>query len=100
MAAKSHSDFSRQSLGIYRKMLEESFVLRDLEFYRKAPEFQENRRLFEAYPRLAASVASRLFTIDGSPPVHLLGKIWSEIKRNRLAVSRLALDGWRGATWL
>jgi electron transfer flavoprotein-quinone oxidoreductase len=100
MAAKSRGDFSRQGLEIYREILQEGFVLRDLEFYRKAPEFQENRRLFEAYPKLAAAVASRLFTVDGSPPVHLLGKILSEIKRSKLGLSRLALDGWRGATSL
>jgi electron transfer flavoprotein-quinone oxidoreductase len=100
MAAKGQGDFSRHGLGIYRKILEESFVLRDLEFYRRAPEFQENSRLFQTYPKLATSVASRLFTVDGSPPVHLLGKILSEIKESRLGLSRLALDGWRGATWL
>lgn len=100
MAAKSQGDFSRQGLGLYRKMLKESFVLRDLEFYRKAPEFQENRRLFQTYPKLATGVASRLFTVDGSPPVHLLGKILSEIKKSRLGLSELAIDGWRGATWL
>ena len=100
MAAKGQGDFSPQGLGIYRKILEESFVLRDLEFYRRAPEFQENSRLFQTYPKLATSVASRLFTVDGSPPVHLLGKILSEIKESRLGLSRLAIDGWRGATWL
>jgi electron transfer flavoprotein-quinone oxidoreductase len=100
MAAKARGDFSRQGLGIYRKMLEESFVLRDLKFYRRAPEFQENRRLFQVYPKLATSVASRMFTVDGSPPVHLLGKIVREIKESRLGLSRLAVDGWRGATWL
>jgi electron transfer flavoprotein-quinone oxidoreductase len=100
IAAKSQGDFSRQGLGIYRKFLKESFVLRDLEFYRRAPEFQENRRLFQIYPKFAAAAASRLFTVDGSPPVHLLGKILSEIKKSQLRVSRLAVDGWRGATWL
>ncbi len=100
MEAKSRGDFSRQGLGIYREMLKESFVLRDLEFYRKASEFQENRRLFQTYPKLATSLASRLFTVDGSPPVHLLGKILSELKESRLGLSKLATDGWRGATWL
>jgi electron transfer flavoprotein-quinone oxidoreductase len=100
MAAKSRDDFSRQGLGIFRAMLEESFVLRDLKFYRKAPEFQENRRLFQTYPKLATSLASRVFTVDGSPPVHLLRKILSELKESRLGLSKLAIDGWRGATWL
>jgi electron transfer flavoprotein-quinone oxidoreductase len=100
IAAKSQGDFSRRGLGIYQKMLKESFVLRDLEFYRRAPEFQENRRLFQTYPKLATGVASRLFTVDGSPPVHLLGTILSEIKESRLGLSKLAIDGWRGATWL
>lgn len=99
-AAKAGNDFSRAGLSAYRKMLEESFVLRDLEAYRKAPELMENRRLFETYPAFVTSLAGRLFTVDGSPPVHLIGKVFDHVRKNRLSLAGVAVDGWKGAKWL
>ena len=75
-------------------------MLRDLETYRRSPEFTENRRLYETYPAFVNSLASRLFTVDGSAPVHLLGKVFDHIRQNRLSLTGLAIDGWKGARWL
>jgi electron transfer flavoprotein-quinone oxidoreductase len=97
MAAKACSDFSRQGLAVYQSFLKESFVLRDLEAYRNAPEFQENSRLFNEYPRLATGLVSKLFTVDGTPPVHLLTKVLGQIKESRISLWQLALDSWKGA---
>ena len=100
LAAKAKSDFSGAGLAVYRSILNESFVMRDLEAYRKAPEFIENRRLYETYPAFVTSLAARLFTVDGSTPVHLMGKVFEQIRKNRLSLSGLAVDGWKGARWL
>ncbi len=97
MAAKARNDFSRQGLAIYQNFLKESFVLRDLEAYRNAPQFQENHRLFNDYPRLATGLVSKLFTVDGSPPVHLFAKMMREIRENRVNLLHLAVDSWKGA---
>ena len=72
LAARAANDFSRQKLGLYQQFLKESFVLRDLEAYRNAPQFLEKRRMFKAYLKLAAGLVSQMFTVDGSPPRHLL----------------------------
>ena len=100
MEAKAKNDFSRQGLSRYRELLKESFVLRDLDAYRKAPHFMENERLFREYPKLATGLVSKLFTVDGSPPVHLLAKILGEIKKNRISLLHLAMDSWKGARTL
>jgi electron transfer flavoprotein-quinone oxidoreductase len=97
MEAKSRNDFSRSGLGRYQEFLKESFVLRDLEAYRNAPHFQENHRLFNEYPRLATGLVSKLFTVDGAPPVHLMAKVWGQIRENRINLLNLAVDGWKGA---
>lgn len=100
MNAKTSGDFSAAGLALYRKLLSESFVLRDLEAYRRAPEFMETRRLFETYPELVTSFASRLFAVDGTPPVHLYAKLFDHVRRNRVSLSSLAADGWKGIAWL
>jgi electron transfer flavoprotein-quinone oxidoreductase len=97
VAAKARSDFSRQGLAVYQGFLKESFVLRDLEAYRNAPQFQENHRLFNEYPRLATGLVSKLFTVDGTPPVHLLKKVLGQIKESRISLWQLAMDSWKGA---
>ncbi len=98
MEAKARNDFSRRGLSRYRELLEQSFVLRDLEAYRKAPEFLENERMFRKYPKLATGLASKLFTVDGSPPVHLMKIVLGQIRESGISMAHLALDGWKGVT--
>ena len=94
--ANARKDFSRQSLGRYEELLKKSFVLRDLEAFRKAPEFMENERMFAAYPKLATSLATRLFTVDGAPPVHLMQMIFGQIRKSGISPLHLARDSWKG----
>ncbi len=97
MEAKARNDFSRQGLRRYQEILEQSFVLRDLEAYRKAPEFLENERMFKAYPKLAADLASKLFTVDGTAPAHLMKMVFGQIKESGISLIQLARDSWKGA---
>ncbi len=97
MEAKARNDFSRRGLSRYKELLEQSFVLRDLEAYRKAPGFLENERMFKAYPKLAAGLATGLFTVDGAPPVHLMKMVFGRIKQSGISLVQLARDGWKGA---
>jgi electron transfer flavoprotein-quinone oxidoreductase len=99
-AAKAKSDFSSSQLSLYQTFLKESFVLQDMEAYRKAPEFLETERLFGTYPELVTSLASRVFTVDGSPPVHMFAKIFNHLRKNGISLSKLAVDGWKGIKWL
>ncbi|MCE5336762.1 MAG: FAD-dependent oxidoreductase [Desulfobacteraceae bacterium] len=99
-AARQSGDFSKAGLAVYRKLLSESFVLRDLEAYRRAPEFTANPRLYGAYPEFVTSLASRLFTVDGSQPVHVLGKVWDHFRKSGLGLTDIAGDGWKGVKWL
>lgn len=97
LEAKARNDFSRQGLASYQDRLKASFVLRDLEAYRNAAHFQDNPRLFNEYPRLVTGVMSKLFTVDGTPPVHLFAKVWRQLREQRINLGQLAVDGWKGA---
>jgi len=65
--AKQAGDFSKKSLSYYPELLRESFVLKDLETFRKAPHFLENLRIYSLYPELACDLAEKVFTNDGTP---------------------------------
>jgi len=77
--------------------LKQSFVLRDLEAYRKMPDFLENERMYKAYPELVTGLASKLFTVDGTPHVHLLKMVIDQMKESGISLIQLARDGWKGA---
>ncbi|MDW7710703.1 MAG: FAD-dependent oxidoreductase [Deferrisomatales bacterium] len=65
--AVQEGDFRRQTLARYRKKLEESFVLKDLKLYRKAPKMLHIDRLYEAYPEVLCGFFDRVYRIDGAP---------------------------------
>ena len=96
MEAKARNDFSRQGLSRYRDLLKQSFVLRDLEAYRKVPGFLENDRMYKQYPKLATGIASSLFTVDGAPPVPVMKKVLGQVRESGIGLIQLALDGWKG----
>lgn len=97
MAAIKNNNFTRQGLSLYQQFLEDDFVFRDLKAYRKGPRFMDNERMYKTYPQLAAGLASKIFTVDGTPPLHLLGKILNQVKESRVGLVQLAGDSWKGA---
>jgi len=81
--AREKKDFSSASLSIYQKLLEESFVLKDLKTFQHAPAFLDNPRLFRHYPQMMADLLQSLFTIEAEPKQKLSATIrekigWSE----------------------
>lgn len=49
IAAKEREDFSASSLAQYKRELEQSCVMRDMQHFRKIPALMENPRLFSQY---------------------------------------------------
>lgn len=76
--ARESKDFSKKTLASYLERLKKSFVLKDMETFRKAPEFLENPRIYGAYPSLACDLADKIFTSDGRPRQ----KIWQLLKQS------------------
>jgi electron transfer flavoprotein-quinone oxidoreductase len=82
--AREKRDFSAGSLSVYRKMLEESFVLKDFNTFKDAPAFLDNPRLFNHYPQLLGGVLEDLFTVGSGPKKKLSASVrekvgWREI---------------------
>jgi len=89
--AKKNEDFSKKSLSSYPLFLKQSFVLKDLETFKKAPKFLENPRIYNVYPGLACDMAEKIFTNDGQPKK----KIWKQLKRSmkdNVSLQQIASD--------
>lgn len=65
--AKKKGDFSRKSLSDYTNLLKQSFVLKDLETFKKAHLFLKNPRIYRQYPELICDLAEKILTHDGRP---------------------------------
>ncbi len=66
--AKKKGDYSARTLSMYRKKLDESFVLMDMEDHKDIEDkVRENREIMTVYPRLACEAAHEYFLVDGSP---------------------------------
>lgn len=76
--AKQMGDFSRNSLSDYLNLLKQSFVLKDLKTFKKAPHFLENPRLYRQYPELVCDLAEKILTHQGSPRK----KIWKQLRES------------------
>lgn len=93
--AKEKKDFSAETLAYYQQQLEQSFVLRDLETYRKAPDFLENPRIYTTYPDLACDLAGKMFTSDGKPRKKTW-KVLRETMKDRVSLWRMFRDFSKG----
>lgn len=94
IAAKAKDDFSAAGLASYTAELDASFVMKDLELYRKLPSFLDNPRMYNEYPEMVAGVMRDLFTTNG-PSVPLRRMVMPHLKK--VGLLNLIKDGVKGA---
>jgi electron transfer flavoprotein-quinone oxidoreductase len=96
-AAHQSGDFSRRGLEEYRRLLNDSYVIKDLKLYRKAPHMLHNDRIYKEYPELVTSFMEYIYRIDGAPKENL-SRLFLKSAREKVGLKNLALDGlsaWR-----
>jgi len=86
--AKEKNDFSSTTLAYYEQLLKDSFVIKDLTTFQKAPEVLNNQRLFNLYPEFACNLFEKLMYIGEQPKKKLSTVILSEVK-SKLGMSWL-----------
>lgn len=97
LEAHSRRDFSKAGLGHYRKLLEESFVLKDLKLYKRSPQMLHNDRIYSQYPELVCSLMDEIYRIDGKPKKSMT-KMLLQAAREKVGLKNLMADvysGWR-----
>jgi electron transfer flavoprotein-quinone oxidoreductase len=76
------SDTGKAGLGCYRRMLEDSFVMKDLKQYAKGPGFLEGfDRMFGIYPEMIRDSLNAVFIVDGKPAKSLLKKLFPIVRQ-------------------
>jgi electron transfer flavoprotein-quinone oxidoreductase len=90
--ARQTGDFSGKSLALYRSMLKQSFVLKDLKTFRRAHDLLQNPRLYGLYPELACGIARGLFEVSDRPR-RKLWHIFRKEMKGKTSWWQLARDG-------
>ena len=96
--AKEKGDFSAQSLSLYQRLLQNSFVIKDLMKYKDATHYLEkHRELFTVYPEMMSDAAYEMFAVDSVPKGDKQKQIFKMIRGRRplLRLARDLFDGWR-----
>ena len=99
--AKRKKDFSAHSLGLYQKLLDESFVLRDMRKYRGVAEFYSSHPwTMDLYSRMAVETALEYTNVYPIPLDQKRRLIWENIKGMQppTRILRDAHDAWK-VTW-
>lgn len=94
IAAKQKADFSKASLSKYKTLLDETFVMKDLNLYKNFPHFMENERIFNEYPEMIANMMESMFVVDGSPARPLMKTMKKHVKK--VGIMNLVKDGLKG----
>jgi electron transfer flavoprotein-quinone oxidoreductase len=90
-------NFTKAGLGLYRQLLEESFVLKDLKLYRRTPHMLHNDRIFSHYPEMLCGIMDEIYRIDGTPKDNMTSLLLRKVKET-VGLKNLMADvygGWR-----
>ena len=85
-------DFSKKSLSHYETLLKQDFVLRDMNTFKRSPQFLKNARLYSFYPDLACGLFHRLNAVKG-PKKRVINEILEETRGHKAS---MILDMIRG----
>ncbi len=89
LEARKNNDYSAKSLSLYRKLLSESFVMKDLKRYRKMNRFAErNPEFFGPYFEVIAQAAVDYFTVKEMPKRAQEWQMLRDFLKNLRRVSR------------
>ncbi len=82
-----------EALSLYKKMLDATFVMKDLKKYRNLPRALDNKHLFTTYPQLLSQAMQTWFRVDGIDKKSKENEIVKSFFRKR-KLTGLASDIW------
>jgi electron transfer flavoprotein-quinone oxidoreductase len=94
IAAKKRGNFTASSLASYQEKLANSFVLKDMETFKKAPELLENPRIYKDYPEIACDLAEKIFTNNGKPREKMTALL-KQATKDRVSFLQIMRDLWQ-----
>ena len=70
-AMEAH-DYSAAMLALYKKQLDESFVMKDMKKFNKSVDMMHIDRLYKNYPQVLSDIMEKIYRVDGTPRTGLL----------------------------
>jgi electron transfer flavoprotein-quinone oxidoreductase len=92
LKALEAGDYSARTLSLYKKKLDDSFIIKDMKTFKNAVGMMHMERLFQAYPQVLASILERLYRVDGTPRSKLLRLARKEALKG-VGLTNLVADG-------
>ena len=80
--AKEKNDFSASTLSHYGKLLNESFIIREMNNYQNTFSVLENERLFSKYPQAISNLFEKVMSVDENPKEGLYQTVSRELKKD------------------
>jgi len=80
--AKERNDFSASSLADYQKLLNESFIIKEMKTFKNSLSILENERLFSKYPQAISNLFEKVMWVDEHPKGGLYKTISEELKKD------------------
>lgn len=68
LKAHSEGSYNEENLSMYHKLLEESFIIKELKKHRNVSKILRSSEMFTTYPGMLIDVARKLFQIEDSSP--------------------------------
>jgi len=79
--AKEKNDFSASSLAYYEKLLNESFIIKEMSNFKNTLSILENERLFSKYPQAISNLFEMVMRVDENPRESLYKAVSQELKK-------------------
>lgn len=80
--AKEKNDFSVSTLSHYETLLNESFIIKEMNNFKNGLSVLENRRVFSTYPQAISDLFEKVMWIDENPKESLYKTVSQELKKN------------------
>jgi electron transfer flavoprotein-quinone oxidoreductase len=80
--AREKNDFSASSLSDYEKLINESFILKEMNTFKKSLSILGNKRLFSKYPQAISDLFEKVMWVDEHPKEGLYKTISQELRKD------------------
>jgi electron transfer flavoprotein-quinone oxidoreductase len=92
--AKERNDFSASSLAKYEKLLNDSFILKEMNTFKNTLAVLENERLFTKYPQVISDLFEKVMWVDENPKEGIYKTKMAELKKEFFNIETLK-DWWQ-----
>lgn len=65
-------DYSAKMISLYKKKLDDSFIVKDMTTFKNAVGMMHMERLFQTYPEIISNILEKIYRVEGTPRSKIL----------------------------